>query len=540
MLRANLFNFSHINIYLVIILSLFNSLILFLINTNLYKELQLNNYSLKRMFTSLKNKKFMHFQTLFMNTFLSFATMTVLNILIINLTKIVELTYLSLIFYVMFAYIQINYNKHELSKNKLVYTKRMKRLIIPNMILDSALTFGLLYLSFNLLDFAFVSIISLMPFLSIFTFILSEILIWPEEYFIQLYFKNKAKKKLKNFKDLKIIAITGSYAKTSVKNILFTLLSEKYNVEKTPNSFNTEMGICKVINDHLNESAEYLILEFGADKKHDIKKLTDIAMPDISILTGINNQHLKTFKTMGNIISTKYELIENTKTDGITIFNGDNEIVKGLYAITHRKNKFLVGLEEYVSDIKIGSDGTSFNLKLEGAPLKLKTKLLGKHNVLNITLCAVLCYKLGLSLKEIASGVSKLEPTGHRLELIESNGLNIIDDSFNSNVLGAQNALEVLKEFSGNKIVVTPGLVELGNDQEFENIKLANTIATSCDYVIVVNETNKKAFEIGLQNLNDSQKYFVSNLLEAQTILEGICEPGDTVLFLNDLPDNYA
>ena len=132
MLRANLFNFSHINIYLVIILSLFNSLILFLINTNLYKELQLNNYSLKRMFTSLKNKKFMHFQTLFMNTFLSFATMTVLNILIINLTKIVELTYLSLIFYVMFAYIQINYNKHELSKNKLVYTKRMKRLIIPN------------------------------------------------------------------------------------------------------------------------------------------------------------------------------------------------------------------------------------------------------------------------------------------------------------------------------------------------------------------------------------------------------------------------
>lgn len=547
MLKIELINFLSLHIYLVILLSLFNSLILILLNYNTIKIWQLNGYSLNKTYLSLKDKKFKEVGKLLVNSFLSFSLMLIFNIFVIGVLKNSYFTYISIIFYLIFSYVVISNNLKANSKNKLVVTKRMIRFLIVFAVLNIALSFSVIYLGYSFSTFTLIAMIGLTPILSLLTFVLACLIVFPIEELIKLHYKNKAKNKIKNKTNLKIIGITGSYGKTSVKNILFTILSEKYNVEKTPNSFNTEMGICKTINEGLNENADFLILEMGADKLHDIKKLCKIACPTYSILTGINNQHLKTFKTIDNIIKTKYELIENTKDDGICVFNAESEEVKKLFDKTTNKNKYLVFLEKeneniYAKNIKTTTNGTTFEMIIENnAPIVVNTKLLGKHNVQNILLASFLCYKLGLNLKEINNGISKITPTLHRLELIKNNDLNIIDDSFNSNKDGAKCALEVFKEFPNSRIVITPGLVELGEAQQEENIILGEELSNVADYVIIVNKINRESLIKGLEkgNFNKDKIFVCDDFQQANLKLNSLTKPNDSILFLNDLPDNY-
>ena len=343
-------------------------------------------------------------------------------------------------------------------------------------------------------------------------------------------FIKRAKAKLSS-SDIKVIAITGSFGKTSTKFILNSMLSKKYRVLTTPRSHNTPIGIALAVNSHDLKDYDVFIAEMGARHLGDIEELCEICPPDISVITGVCGQHLETFKTFQNIVKAKGEILSYTKERAI-IADDCFDLFAEFPAKKLRSN--------CVSDIECTPEGTAFTLTLGGNSKKVKTKLLGRHSALNIGLAAEAAYYVGMTLEEIAEAVGEIEYIEHRLQLIKSGGVNILDDGYNSNVKGAAAAIEVLKSFDGRKIVVTPGLVELGVMEEKENFELGKKLV-GLDFVILVGDTLigsvKKGYE---ENGGDSGKLKICPTLQsAQEELKGFIKEGDTVLFLNDLPDIY-
>ena len=193
-----------------------------------------------------------------------------------------------------------------------------------------------------------------------------------------------------------------------------------------------------------------------------------------------------------------------------------------------------------VSDIVSDCDGTTFSLLLGGEKHRVHTKLLGEHAARNIGLCALCAYEMGVSIQDIAEAIEKLDFIEHRLQLIRSGGINIIDDGYNANIKGAEAAVNVLKTFNGSKTVVTPGLVELGVLDTEENAALGAKLV-GLDHIILVGDTLVGYVKQGyLDAGGDADKLImVKTLLDAESEISKIVQKGDTVLFLNDLPDIY-
>jgi len=358
-----------------------------------------------------------------------------------------------------------------------------------------------------------------------------------------------AAEKIRSMKGLTSVGITGSYGKTSTKFALAALLNEKYNVLNTPESYNTPMGISRIINDKLTDEHEIFIAELGATRTGDIDEVAVLTNPKIGILTSIGPCHLETFKSIDNIMRTKYELIERLPDDGTAIFNYDNEYVKKLADKTFKK-KLLYGIKNtedtdvFATDIKVGNTGSIFTLCINGlGTIECETKLLGEHNILNILAGAAAARVLGLSLEEISRGMSRIESVEHRLQLIDQGmGVIVIDDAFNSNPDGAKAALDVLNSFRDKrKIIVTPGMIELGDLEEEENKKFGENIARVCDIAVLVGKKRTAPIYNGLKSkeFNESNLYVVNSLNEASELLKTLTKVNDVVLFENDLPDTY-
>ena len=313
--------------------------------------------------------------------------------------------------------------------------------------------------------------------------------------------------------------------------MLAALLKNKYRVLATPRSYNTPLGIAKTVNDSNLDDYDIFIAEMGARHVGDIAELCAICPPEYSAITGICPQHLESFKTVENIIKAKGEIISATAKKcfiPVAFFDYFKHICGA------------IEISDSVSGVIADGTGTSFTLTLGGKSCMVKCALLGAHSAYNIGLCAQIAYELGMSLEEIAEAIPSLPFVEHRLQLIESNGVHILDDGYNSNVVGARAALDVLKTLGGKKIVVTPGLVELGVLEVRENGELGAQLV-GFDYVILVGETLVTAVKNGyIENGGDEGKIcIVPTLAAAQDKLKGIIERGDSVLFLNDLPDIY-
>lgn len=341
-------------------------------------------------------------------------------------------------------------------------------------------------------------------------------------------FIRRAKAKLSR-SDVKVIAITGSYGKTSCKFILSSLLSAKYRVLTTPRSHNTPVGIALAVNNAKLEDYDIFIAEMGARHVGDVAELCEICPPDVSLITGICGQHMETFSSFANIVKAKGEILTHTK--GRAVIADDCFDLFAEYPC----EKSRCGCAD---DIVCTADGTDFTLSLGGRQKRVHTKLLGRHSAYNIALAAEAAYGVGLTLEEIAAAAEKLDFVEHRLQLIKSGGVNILDDGYNSNVKGARAALEALKLFGGRKIAVTPGLVELGVLEREENAALGKNLV-GLDLVILVGDTLVKAVQGGYEEGGgDMQRLVICpTLAAAQERLKGFLLAGDTVLFLNDLPD---
>lgn len=324
------------------------------------------------------------------------------------------------------------------------------------------------------------------------------------------------------------VGITGSFGKTSVKHFAAQMLSEKFKVIATPSSFNTPMGIARTVFEQ-GLDCDIFLAEMGARHVGDISELCDMVCPKYGVVTGVLEQHIETFHTLENIKREKGVLALRTE-----------KCVLGTTAFDfNAKEAFREGLDFKVENLICTCEGSSFDLVLSGERIRMETKLLGANAAEDVALAAALCSILGMSVSEIAKAAQNLEPVPHRLSKMEANGLIILDDSYNSNLAGARDAVKTLRLFSGKKVIVTPGLVELGQLEETMNEALGAEL-TGLE-VILVGETLVLPVRKGYSNAGGDEKQLriVPTLQKAQEILAAELSIGDCVLFLNDLPDLY-
>ncbi len=438
------------------------------------------------------------------------------------------------------------------AKKALVYTSRIKRLYVISMIVFAGVFFLVLqsvishHEPYELLFPACLCTILIPLFLPLWI-ALGGLLAWPVEKMIsELYFRD-AQKILKKRNDLIRIGITGSWGKTSVKFILGTILEEKYHTLVTPASFNTPMGVTKVIRSGLEPGHRVFVSEMGARHVGDIKEMCRLVHPRIGIITSVGPQHLDTFRTVERVVKTKYELIEALPMDGMSFFADDGDLCREMFNRTTIE-KTLTGLDHdadqvWAENIQFTNNGSTFTLCTASMRQPCSTMLIGELNVRNIVLSAAVCLKLGMTGEQIARGIARIRPVEHRLQLIHNpGGLTVIDDAFNSNIRGAEQAFRVLKEMNGTRILVTPGMVELGEQEETMNRALGKAAADCCDLAILVGKKRSAAILEGLRDKQfpEDKIMIVSSLEEAAELLKTKAGKGDTILFENDLPDNYS
>ena len=380
-------------------------------------------------------------------------------------------------------------------------------------------------------------------------------------YFLLLPLETYKKNKIKNLteekilslqkKKLKVIGITGSYGKTSVKEFLYQILKTKYKVLKTPESYNTPQGIAKVVDLELDDSYDYFICEMGAYRIGEIKEICHIVHPTYGILTGINEQHLETFGSLENTTKGKFELIDALPKDGFGIVNTANKRIREEY-LTHNKNNNIFPYGEKSQEFSFNDSGTLFEL-----PLKIKhkdrfmyknynakTKLLGTANIENITAAATMASLLDMEPQLILKAIEELVSVPHRLEFKSQGNMTIIDDAYNSNYDGFRNAIEVLGTYSfrqnRSKILVTPGIVDLGSETIKIHKDLGKEISrvSTIDYIILVGKSDRTR---GLkEGIEDKEKIIeIDSIRDVWSTIEKLKVKHPVVLLENDLPDNY-
>ena len=369
----------------------------------------------------------------------------------------------------------------------------------------------------------------------------------PIEHRITQGYIDDAKSILAQMPGLKIIGVTGSYGKTTTKHYLQRILSEQYETLMTPGSYNTTMGVVRTVREYLKPYHEVFIVEMGAKQVGDIKEICDIVHPRAGVVTAVGPQHLESFKTIENVCSTKFELVDSLPADGLAVVNNDFEQIAGRTVNNVRCLRYAVskpnGADYIATDISYSPSGTTFTACNGNWHLELTTRIVGECNVSNILSAVAMAHEMGVSDEKIRYAVGQIESVEHRLSIRRiPGGMTIIDDAFNSNPVGSAMALDVLASMKpSRRILVTPGMIELGERQEELNAKFGAKAATSCDLAIIVGHYNREAITSGLRRAGMPEESIrtANTFAEAQQILAAYATAGDTVLYENDLPDTF-
>lgn len=376
----------------------------------------------------------------------------------------------------------------------------------------------------------------------------ANFLLRPVERRINRGYYDEAASILASMPDLKVVGITGSYGKTSTKHYLHRILSEQYDTVMTPGNFNTTLGVIRTVRENLKPYNEVFIVEMGAKQRGDIKEICDLVHPSMGIITAVGPQHLESFGSIEAVQATKFELADALPPSGLAVVNDDFEYIANRpvsnvpvarYAVDN------VGNADFTaSDIRYTPRGTYFCVNgKDGSRLELFTRLVGKCNVSNLMAAVIMALHLGVDPDKIRYAVEKIDQVEHRLSIKSTpSGITIIDDAYNSNPVGSEMAMEVLAGLtSGKRIVITPGMIELGDDQYRLNRELGVHIGNSADVAIVVGEYNREAIAEGIRStaMPESAVHFFPTFAKAQAFMLSIATAGDTVLYENDLPDTF-
>ena len=385
----------------------------------------------------------------------------------------------------------------------LVYTKRVQRFFI---ILTIILIFGYFFASKIYFLFAI--------FLTILLSNLTEKLMFN-------FYKKIAKRRLNSIKDLKIVAITASYGKTSIKNFLYHILKNHFNTYKTPRSVNTIAGLVLDVNMDLPLNTQIYIAEAGARVKGDIKTIANFLEPQICVVGTIGEQHIEYFKNLENIQNTKKELLSSKRLEKAFVHKSADSN-ESLNIDIFPKN-----LEILDSSL----DGIRFSFEINDKKEEFFAPILGSFNAINLSAVILVANYLKIDIKSIKDSLKTLPQVEHRLQKIEANGKVIIDDSFNGNFEGMIEAFNLCKTYSGRKVIITPGLVESTIEA---NKKIALKIDEVFDFVILTGSLN---IEVLSQNIDKDKIFILKDKSQMQNILASSTKSGDLILFANDAPN---
>lgn len=428
------------------------------------------------------------------------------------------------------------------NKKKLVFTNRVKRLIITEAVFNIIGGVLAYFFAGKIFYIILAGLIILQPWFMIVANIINS----PIEKNINNGFIKDAKRILSQMPELKTIGVTGSYGKTSVKYYLQTLLKSRYNVLVTPASYNTPMGVVRTVREELKPVHEIFVCEMGARNIGDIKELCDIVHPQYGVITSVGPQHLETFINMENITNTKFELADAIPNNGLVFLNGDNEYINNnsskysntvFYSTTPSEGAY------YSENITVSQSGTEFDMVApDGTREHFKMKLVGGHNVINVAGAIAVANSLDIPFSDLKNQVRKLMPVEHRMQLVEKGNVTIIDDAYNSNPVGSKAAVETLAMFEGTRILVTPGMVELGAEEARFNYEFGTYAAKCCDYIALVGKKHTEPILNGVLESGfpkDKCKVF-DNLNQALDYVYSIPTSSHKFILLeNDLPDNY-
>lgn len=526
-------------ILLVIALCYKSKRSLHMLQQNLYNE---NNRYIRWTIKNISN--FLNIEILGM------ALLLICSTVFYNLENcLVPLELVILIVYIRVIRNFQNFFKNEQTKKPLVITKRVKRLIVTITILYLLPLFIIRdFNNQNLLILLFVE--SIMLYLNEYVVFLAKIINTPIEKGVYNHYKRMAQNKLKSMTNLKIVGITGSYGKTSSKNILRDILNVKYNAFATPRNLNTYNGLIMSVNNYMDKFTDIFIAEMGAYVKGEIKGLCDLVHPKYGILTRIGTAHLETFGSEKNIEDGKFELIESLPSDGIGVLNKDDPKQKN-HKIKNKVKILWIGINEedvdvHASNIKCTNKGEEFDVTFKGDNKKyhFETRLLGRHNVYNILSSLALGVAFGIDKEDLVRAVRGVKTIEHRLELKNMGNFFMIDDAYNSNPVGAKNAVEVLGLMDGVKVVVTPGMIELGDKEDEYNAEFGREIGQAADYVILVGEEKTKPIYNALieSGFNKDKIIVYNDVRRAYTYINELAKKNKKsiyALFENDLPDTY-
>jgi UDP-N-acetylmuramoyl-tripeptide--D-alanyl-D-alanine ligase len=344
-----------------------------------------------------------------------------------------------------------------------------------------------------------------------------------------------------------VVGVTGSYGKTTTKFCIAAVLEEIGSTTATRESFNSYLGVVRSINEDLRANDRFFVAEMGMYRQGDIRELCELVGPEIGVLTAVGPAHLERLGSIEAIARAKAEIAEALPPDGVFITNHDDPRCMAIARDVRVKVVtfgFSRGAGVRARDVELVDGSTRFVLERESEETVIRSKLLGAHNVYNLLAAAACGYHLGVPTSSIMNALGRISPPPHRLQPITNAaaGVVVIDDAYNSNPVGASAALTVLGDHvATRRIVVTPGMVELGSAQFDANRAFGAQAAKVCDVVIVVGTTNRDALVAGLRDNGFEHEaiVLVPNLEVATAELGRRTRRGDVVLIENDLPDTY-
>ncbi len=478
--------------------------------------------------------------------FITYDMVFVLFVLLMFISTKASMIFIS-VFYIVVLFLYRKGVLKEQSKKPLVITARIKRLY-TTMLIMYALAILPIMLTFNE---AYIHLyyvyIGLLVYINCFIVLVANIINKPVERMVFLHYKRIAKNKLDSMHGIRKIGVTGSYGKTSCKNALNDILNVKYNSFATPKSFNTMYGLMNAINNFMDKFSDTFVAEMGAFYRGEIKEKAEFIRPQYGILTTIGTAHLESFGSQENVQQAKFELIETLPEDGTAVLNMDDP-----YQVSYKlKNKCKViwvsignkDADVCASNIKLSNKGTKFTCTFKHTKEKcdFETKLLGNANVYNVLQAIAMAYELGMNLEQIQIGVKRIQTIEHRLELKKFGDITIIDDAYNSNPVGSKMAVDVLGLMEGKKIIVTPGMIELGTEQYNANMEFGRHIAKVCDEVILIGQEQTKPILDGLkkEKFNEKHIHILNDVKLAFPLMQKLSDKDTYVLLENDLPDIF-
>ncbi len=355
--------------------------------------------------------------------------------------------------------------------------------------------------------------------------------------FVFLPLTTRAKKKIYDLafkkriarKDLKVVGITGSFGKTTTKEFLNTILSEKFKVLATEGNVNTEIGVAQTLIKKVKDDHEVLVLEMGAYRKGEIRTICEFVRPDIGILTGINEQHVGLFGSLERTMEAKFELIESLPSTGLAVFNGDNEYCLQL-AQGVQTPKELYSIEEpmdiWADKIEVRKDEVRFDLHVGDEVRSVRSHITGRHNIQNVLACVSVALELGMTLDEVVAGVKKLSMPTKTMQVFQKGDYVLIDDTYNTNTDGIKSLLQFMHEGYKDykKIVVFPGILELGKHSQEIHMTMGTEIAKRADYFIISHTDFAKPLMRGarLGGMDADQMFILNNPVQVLGKISGI------------------